>query len=98
MYAPERSNPIGRNGQLRGSLRSSGPTLQRQQSDDDLQTIDEPMVELLGQHVLALQEIGFVTKQSRFAGASCLQFGDQRGGLCLLICIAFASAAPGELK
>jgi hypothetical protein len=40
-----------------GGLRACGPTLQRQQTADDLQTIQEPMLELLGQYVLAPQEV-----------------------------------------
>ena len=57
MHATKRSNPIGRDSQLRGSFRAGGPALQRQQANDDLQTIDEPMLELLGQRVLTLQEV-----------------------------------------
>ncbi|MFY9835583.1 MAG: hypothetical protein WAK55_03800 [Xanthobacteraceae bacterium] len=57
MHAGKRSNPTGRNDQLRGGLRVCGPTLQRQQTADDLQTIQVPMLELLGQYVLAPQKV-----------------------------------------
>jgi hypothetical protein len=71
--------------------------LQRQQTNDDLQTIDEPVLELLGQHVLALQEVGLLTKPRRFASASRQQFGSYCT-LVLLSRIAPSRASPGKLK
>jgi hypothetical protein len=68
----------GRDGRLHSGLRACSPTLQRQQTNDDLQTIHEPMLELLGQHVVALQECGLLTKPCLFPPASRLQFGRQR--------------------
>ena len=62
MHASKRRNPICRDLQLRSGIRASGPTLQRQQTRDDLQTIDEPVLELLGQHVLTPQEVQLLTK------------------------------------
>ena len=59
MYARKRSNPIGRDGQLRGSLRTCGPALQRQHTHDHLQTIRKPMLELLGKRDVTLQEVDF---------------------------------------
>ena len=55
MHVSERSDATGRNSQLRGRFRRGGPTLQRQQARDQLQTIDEPMLEFLRQHGLALR-------------------------------------------
>jgi hypothetical protein len=60
------------------TTRIFGPTLQRQQTTDDLQTIREPMLELLGLHVLALQQVGLLTKPCIFPRTSRLQFGGQR--------------------
>jgi hypothetical protein len=83
---------------LHSGIRACGPTLQRQQTTDDLQTIHEPMLELLGQHVLALQEVGLLTKPRLFARASLLQFGGQRIMQRLLARIALDRAPPRKLK
>jgi hypothetical protein len=60
---------------LRSGFRACGPTLQRQNTHDDLQTIRKAMRELLGQRVMTLQEVGFLTKPCLLPRASCLQFG-----------------------
>ena len=88
MYARKRSNPISRDSQLRRGLRTCSPTLQRQHTHDHLQTIRKPMLELLGQRVVTLQEVGLLTKPYLFPGASRLQFVDQRVILRLPTCIA----------
>jgi hypothetical protein len=74
MHACKRSNPTGRSGQLRSGFRACGPTLQRQNTHDDLQTIRKAMLELLGQRVVTLQEVGFLTKPYLLPRASRLQF------------------------
>ena len=57
MHASKRANSTGRNGQLGSGFRACSPTLQRQQTTDDLQTIHEAMLEFQGQHFLAMQEV-----------------------------------------
>ena len=98
MHACKRSNPTGRDGQLRSGIRACGPTLQRQQTNDDLQTIHEPMLELLGQYVLAPQEVGLLTKPCLFPCMSRLQFGGQRIMPRLLARISLEPRAPTETE
>jgi hypothetical protein len=78
MHTPKRSDPTGRDVQLRSGVRTGGPTLQRQQTNDDLQAINQPMLTLPRQHVVPLQELGFLTTPGLFPRASCVQLGRQR--------------------
>src|SRR5580704_19375389 len=93
MHACKRSNPTGRSGQLRSGFRACGTTLQRQHTHDDLQTIRKAMLELLGQRVVTLQEVGFLTKPYLLPRASRLQFRGYRIILRLPACIALDRAA-----
>ena len=71
MNAPDRGNAIGRSRQLRshfGIFRC--PALQRQQAYDHLQAVQQPMIGLLAQHRLLLDQLVLLTKQSLFPGES----------------------------
>ena len=72
--APDRGNAIGRGGQLRsnfGILRR--PALQRKQAYDHLQAVQQPMIGLLAQNRLLLDQLVFLTKQRLFLGESLSQ-------------------------
>src|SRR5580700_9537451 len=69
--APDRGNAIGCRGQLRNDLGILRRTaLQRQQAYDHLQTVQQPMIGLLPQHRLLLDQRVLLTKQSLFPGES----------------------------
>ena len=71
MDAPDRGDAIGRRGQLRNNLCIvRRPALQRQQADDHLQAVQQPMVGLLPQHRLLFDQLVLLTKQGFFPGES----------------------------
>jgi hypothetical protein len=56
VHAPQRSDSIGRNLQLRGRFGRGGRSaLQGQQAHDQLQAVEEPMLEFLRHRGVALQ-------------------------------------------
>ena len=65
MHTPQRADAARSDDQLiRRFRRRRGAALQRQQADDQLQAVDEPMLELLRQHDLALRQFMFFLKQT----------------------------------
>src|SRR5580704_4370198 len=69
--APDRGNAIRCRSQLRNHLGIvRRPALQRQQAYDHLQAVQQPMIGLLPQHRLLLDQRVLLTKQSLFPGES----------------------------
>jgi hypothetical protein len=74
MNAPDRANAIGRSGQLRSDLSIlRRPTLQRKQADHHLQAVHHPMIRLLAQDRLLLDQPILFAKQSLAPGESLSQ-------------------------
>jgi hypothetical protein len=69
--APDRGNAIGCCGQLRSNFSIlRRPALQRKQAYDHLHAIQQPMIGLLAQNCLVLDQLVLLTKQSLFSGES----------------------------
>src|ERR1051325_3530151 len=64
--SPECPDALGRDHQLRGGFGALRlPTLQRQKADDQLKTVDEPMLEFLRQNFLRSQGLILLAQQRR---------------------------------
>ena len=73
MDTPDRGNAAGRYRQLIGCFRRRrGPALQRQQTDDQLYTVDEPMLKFLRQHNLSFRQPSLLLQSRLFTRESGL--------------------------
>src|ERR1044072_5005274 len=77
--SPECPDALGRDHQLRGGFGALRlPTLQRQKADDQLKTVEEPMLEFLRQNFLRSQGLILLAQQRR-AGERGLRLGGACG-------------------
>ena len=96
MHACQGPDAAGRYHQLVGRFRRlRGSALQRQQADDQLHAVDEPMLELLSQHDLAFGKLILLSQVSRFACQCSVQFSCQNT-VWLLILLIVNRSAPKE--
>ena len=74
VQARDRPHAVGRYGQARSGLGIRFlPALQRQQGDDHLQVVQQPVMALLGQHLLLADRVVLLAKQRLVAGESLSQ-------------------------
>ena len=99
MNAPDRSDAIGRDGQLRSDLGiRRRPALQRKQAYDHLQAVQKPMIGLLAQDLLLSDQLVLLTKQSLFSGKSLPQPDFREPMSCQLAFVARDRAALRAFK
>ena len=99
MDAPDSGNAIGRGSQLRSNLSILRcPGLQRKQAYDHLYAIQQPMIGLVAQNRLLLDQLVPVTKESLLPGESLPQTDFRAPMSCQLAFVARNCAAPETFK
>jgi hypothetical protein len=97
--APNRAYAVGRDGQFRSDIDiRRRPALERKQTRDHLQAVQQPMIGFLAQDLVLLDQFVFLTKQIIFSGESRSQPDFYAPVLCQLPFVACDGAALGDFE